>query len=241
MSAQLGYLERMGVAVWRLRSNDDDARVVEEAEVPVSLSPMAPTPDSAHVDLPIGYSAMSLEELAKTASDCCKCNLSRSRTTVVFGEGSPQANLMIIGEAPGEDEDIQGKPFVGKSGQLLDSILAALGLMRKDIYIANVLKCRPPMNRDPLPDEARACSAYLQRQLQLIKPSVIVALGRISAQLLLDTQRPLGQLRHERHEYRDTGIEVVVTYHPAYLLRRPTEKAKVWEDLRRVRELLANR
>ena len=229
------YLNNMGVEVWRLRR--DEAESIEK-EMPTGLPASELELDQKPTVQASAYSNLNLQELEKDASGCQKCRLSRSRTNVVFGAGSAQAQVMFIGEAPGADEDLQGKPFVGKAGQLLTSIIEALGLTRDDVYIANVLKCRPPMNRDPSSDEARACSPYLQRQIDLIAPDVIVALGRVSAQLLLDTERPLGQLRNERHEFLDTGIEVVVTYHPAYLLRRLTEKAKVWEDLLRVRKLI---
>ncbi len=237
MMAGTEHLQGMGVEVWRQRPDEPEA-VQEQLPAEVSKE-SAPSAGLTGADGP-SYSGLNLEELSAVASECQKCGLSRSRTTVVFGAGSPQARVMFIGEAPGADEDLQGKPFVGKSGKLLSSIMQALGLKREDVYIANVLKCRPPMNRDPRPDEARVCSPYLQRQIQIVGPSVIVALGRISAQLLLDTERSLAELRRERHEYLDTGIEVVVTYHPSYMLRRPTEKAKTWEDLLRVRTLLSN-
>ncbi len=230
------YLQNMGVEVWRLRADDD---IEEQAATEQEKSPEVALQQFAALEVQSSnVFKLELPELSKVVAQCEKCNLSRTRTNVVFGTGSDKARLMFIGEAPGADEDLEGKPFVGKAGRLLTSIITALGLNREDVYISNVLKCRPPNNRDPSPSEASCCSPYLQRQIQLIDPDIIVALGRVSAQLLLDTERTLGQLRRERHHYRDTGIEVVVTYHPAYLLRRLTEKVKVWEDLIRVRELL---
>ena len=181
---------------------------------------------------------LSLGEIANIASKCRLCALSKERTNVVFGSGSESADLMFIGEGPGAEEDKQGLPFVGKAGQLLTSMIAALGLNRDAVYICNIVKCRPPQNRDPLPIEAKTCTPYLRRQIELIQPKVIVALGRVSAQLLLDSEMPLGGLRRQTYKFKDTDIDLVVTYHPAYLLRKPTEKAKSWEDLWKVRQIL---
>jgi DNA polymerase len=149
----------------------------------------------------------------------------------VFGTGNRDADWLIIGEAPGADEDRQGEPFVGRAGKLLTEMLFAAGFQRADVYIANILKCRPPANRDPSPDEVACCHAYLQQQIALIQPQVILAVGRIAAHNLLQTDRQLGDLRGKVHGYGDTNIPVIVTYHPAYLLRSPLEKRKVWSDL----------
>jgi uracil-DNA glycosylase family 4 len=162
---------------------------------------------------------------------CTRCSLHQSRTQTVFGVGDPQADWMIIGEAPGAEEDRQGEPFVGRAGQLLNEMLRAVGLSRERVYIANILKCRPPNNRDPKPEEVQACSEYLQRQVAIVRPRIILAVGRIAAQNLLHSEQPVGRLRGRVHGYEPGGIPLVVTYHPAYLLRSPGEKRKSWEDL----------
>ncbi|WP_240481118.1 uracil-DNA glycosylase family protein [Ectothiorhodospira sp. BSL-9] len=186
--------------------------------------PDLPEPDD-------GVSTLDWDGLAARVAQCTHCSeLSQARTQTVFGVGDRHADWLFIGEAPGAEEDRQGEPFVGRAGKLLDSMLAALGKKRGEgVYIANILKCRPPRNRDPSPEEARACRAYLDRQVQLVRPKILVALGRVAAQNLLDTGDALGTLRGRVQTYR--GIPVVVTYHPAYLLRRPLEKRKAWEDL----------
>ncbi|MHB1566287.1 MAG: uracil-DNA glycosylase [Acidiferrobacter sp.] len=173
--------------------------------------------------------------LATTVAGCTRCALHHTRTQTVFGSGDPQARWLFIGEAPGADEDRQGEPFVGRAGQLLNAMLSALGLTREQVFIANVLKCRPPHNRDPAPAEVSQCRPYLDQQIALIAPRVIVALGKVAAQSLLGTDQPLHQLRGTRAAYG--GIPVVVTYHPAYLLRTPADKAKAWADLQRAQRL----
>ena len=150
----------------------------------------------------------------------------------VFGVGNQQADWLIVGEAPGEQEDLQGEPFVGKAGLLLNNMLAAIGLNRQKAYIANIAKCRPPKNRDPAPQEIEKCLPYLQRQVELIQPKLILVVGRVAAQTLLKTDTPVGKLRGQLHTYPDTQIPMIVTYHPAYLLRRPSEKRKSWDDLK---------
>lgn len=175
----------------------------------------------------------SLEEHNKAICGCQKCPLGSTRTKFVYGVGNPNAGLMFIGEAPGRDEDIQGEPFVGRAGQLLDKILAAAGFKREEVYIANILKCRPPNNRDPQPDEMATCMPYLLEQIQLIRPKIICALGRISAQALLKTTTPIGKLRGQWHEFN--GIPFFITYHPAALLRFPAYKRDVWEDIQKLR------
>lgn len=170
-------------------------------------------------------------------SACTRCSLHETRTQTVFGVGHPEAEWLFIGEAPGEQEDLRGEPFVGRAGQLLDEMIRALGLEREHVFIANVLKCRPPKNRDPSPEEALACEPFLVRQVQLLRPKIIVAVGRIAAQNLLKTQVPIGKLRGQVHHYAD--IPVVVTYHPAYLLRSQTEKRRAWEDLKLARKTLS--
>lgn len=178
-----------------------------------------------------------LEVLRTEMLACHKCPLGTTRTNLVFGIGNPQAALMFVGEAPGRDEDLQGEPFVGRAGQLLTKIIEAIGLKRSDVYIANVLKCRPPENRNPLPGEIGLCMPYLLKQIEIIQPKVLCALGTFAAQTLLGTKAPVGTLRGRFHDYK--GIPMMVTFHPAYLLRNPNDKAKVWEDMKKVRDLLA--
>jgi uracil-DNA glycosylase family 4 len=177
-----------------------------------------------------------LQAYFEEIKDCQKCALGKTRTNFVFGFGHPQAKVMFIGEAPGQQEDEQGVPFVGPAGLLLDKMLFAIGLKRDDVFIANVLKCRPPQNRDPLPAEVVQCEPYLQKQLDLIKPKVLVSLGRISGQTLLRCNDSLTALRNKIHEYN--GIPLLVTYHPSALLRNPRWKRESWIDLKKLRELL---
>ena len=160
------------------------------------------------------------------------CELHKSRTKTVFGIGNKNADWLVIGEAPGADEDLIGEPFVGRAGKLLNAMLLSMGLQRKEVFIANILKCRPPKNRDPKSDEVKVCENYLRQQIELIKPKIILALGRIAAQNLLKSTTPIGKMRGNSYLYPDSDLPVVVTYHPAYLLRSPSEKRKVWEDLK---------
>jgi uracil-DNA glycosylase family 4 len=179
----------------------------------------------------------SLEEIRAEMGDCRRCKLYTSRTHLVFGEGAPDARLMFVGEAPGADEDLQGLPFVGAAGKLLNNLLSKLGLRREEVYIANVIKSRPPGNRDPEADEIAACLSFLKKQIQAIRPRVIVTLGRIAAQALLNTREPLTRLRGRWQRYRD--IRVMPTFHPSYLLRFPQERHKTWDDMQQVMEYLA--
>jgi DNA polymerase len=178
------------------------------------------------------------ESLRSTVAACTRCSLHQSRTQTVFGVGNRSADWMIIGEAPGQEEDRRGEPFVGRAGKLLDEMLRALGLARDSVFIANILKCRPPNNRDPSVDEASACRSYLDRQIELVSPKIILAVGRIAAQHLLGTDAPVGRLRGRKHYLDDGRLPVVVTYHPAYLLRSPTQKRKAWQDLVLARQVL---
>ena len=175
-----------------------------------------------------------LESFNSSICQCQKCPLGSTRTNFVFGVGNPQADIVFVGEAPGEKEDLEGEPFVGRAGKLLNKMLAAIRLSRDDVYICNVLKCRPPKNRDPLPIEVDTCEPYLQTQLSLIKPKLIVALGRIAACTILRTKEPLKNLRNQTFEYE--GIDLLVTYHPAALLRNPNFKIHAWEDFQLIRE-----
>ena len=179
----------------------------------------------------------SLDELEKSARDCKLCALCEGRTNVVFGVGAPNAELMFIGEAPGRDEDLQGEPFVGRAGQLLTRIIEAMGLRRQDVYIANANKCRPPSNRNPKPEEIEACRPFLLGQVAAVQPRVIVLLGRIAVQSVLGRTESLARLRGEFQEWQ--GTPVLCTYHPAYLLRNPSAKKFVWEDMKLVMASLA--
>jgi DNA polymerase len=180
---------------------------------------------------------MDWDELARTVAACTRCGLETARTQTVFGVGNRNAEWLVVGEAPGADEDRQGEPFVGRAGQLLNSMLRALGFQREQVYIANVLKSRPPGNRDPQPHEVRCCLPYLQRQIALIRPKIILCVGRIAAQNLLATDTPIGKLRGRLYRLEPSGTPLVVTYHPAYLLRSPGEKRKAWSDLLFAREV----
>lgn len=205
------YLQAMGIDVWLPRD------AAEPGANPVA------TPASA------ATGAMDWDELRVCVADCTRCALSKTRTQTVFGVGRQNANWMIVGEAPGAEEDRRGEPFVGRAGQMLNEMLRAVGLSRESVFIANVLKCRPPNNRDPEPGEASACRQYLDRQIELVQPQVILAVGKIAAQNLLQSDEPVGRMRGRQHDLK--GVPLVVTYHPAYLLRSPSQKRKVWQDL----------
>lgn len=225
------YLAAMGVTVWERRG---DSRPADPA---VSESPTVPLrPASAAQQVVGDVAGMDWETLQQAVATCTKCPLHKTRKNAVFGVGSRQAQWMFVGEAPGADEDAKGEPFVGRAGQLLNAMLFAMGLKRDDVYIANVLKSRPPGNRDPQPQEVEACEPYLLRQIDLIRPKLIVALGRHAAHSLLKTDTPLARLRGQRLSYH--GTPLIVTYHPAYLLRSPGEKRKAWDDLCRARRVL---
>ena len=177
----------------------------------------------------------TLKSFNETICECQKCSLGAMRIKFVFGVGNPNAEIVLIGEAPGADEDAQGEPFVGRAGQLLNKILGAIKLKREEVYICNILKCRPPNNREPQPEEVRQCEPYLWKQLELINPKIILCLGRISAQVLLKTTDSLTKLRENVHDYR--GIPLLVTYHPAALLRNPNWKRPAWEDVQKLRKM----
>lgn len=213
--AYLRYLQRLGVTELPLRAMPQQGETHEES----SVSP-----------------ARRLQQLAETTRHCQQCRLSGSRTQVVFGMGDPAADLVFIGEAPGRDEDEQGEPFVGPAGQLLTRIIEAIGLRREHVYILNVIKCRPPNNRNPLPEELAACRPILQAQLACLQPRVICALGNFAAQALLHTEERISRLRGRLHRLGD--IQVMPTYHPAYLLRNPQAKRAVWEDMQLVQRAL---
>lgn len=178
-----------------------------------------------------------LEKARNEIKDCRLCGLHQDRKHIVFGEGNEKAKLVFVGEGPGYDEDITGRPFVGKAGQLLTKIIEAMSLTRDDVYICNIIKCRPPENRNPMPEEIQACLPYLRRQISLIQPDVICALGTFAAQTLLETDKPISRLRGNFHDYK--GIRVMPTYHPSYLLRNPDRKRDVWEDIKKLMKELS--
>lgn len=225
MARQTEYLQALGVEVWRLRVPAPTAVVEPERAAPappcVPPSSQAPAAEAGDWDV-----------LQQQVAACTRCELHCTRTQTVFGVGPRSAEWLVIGEAPGAEEDRRGEPFVGRAGQLLDNMLAAIGLDRtRTAYIANILKCRPPDNRDPRPDEVAQCEPYLQQQIALLRPRLILAVGRIAAQNLLKTDTPLARLRGRVHRYGPQQTPLIVTYHPAYLLRSPGDKRKAWEDL----------
>ena len=203
------------------------------AQLGVQLYTLRSAPAANEVPL------MDWQTLRRTVAGCTRCGLQTTRKQTVFGVGNERAEWLVIGEAPGADEDAQGEPFVGRAGQLLNNMLKGIGLERSQVYIANILKCRPPNNREPKPEEAAHCTPYLERQVALISPRIILAVGRIAAQNLLQTDTPIGRMRGRVYHYGAHGIPVVVTYHPAYLLRSPSEKRKAWADLQFAQDVLA--
>ena len=245
------YLEAMGIQAWVRRADSPavqgrpaplsaTADVESEPVVPESLERVAVTPEpcSEKTATPFTVSTLDWPALEERVAGCTLCDLHAGRTRTVFGVGARDAQWMIIGEGPGAEEDRQGEPFVGRAGLLLNNMLRALGLSREAVYIANIVKCRPPGNRDPKPEEAATCRPYLERQIALVKPRLILAVGRIAAQNLLDTDVAVGKLRGRAHGYGEARIPLVVTYHPAYLLRSPEQKARAWDDLCLARALL---
>jgi uracil-DNA glycosylase len=229
------YLEAIGVDVWVRRSGGPQQQGAEPGAVPepVVVVPARPEPDSGSGDASEAWETLRTEVLS-----CTRCGLHKTRTQGVVGVGPRRTDWMVIGEAPGAEEDRKGEPFVGRAGQLLDAMLRAIGLDRgTSVYIANVLKSRPPGNRDPKPEEVAACLPYLLRQIALLQPRLMLAVGRIAAQNLLGTDLPLGRLRGKVHHFGELNTPLIVTYHPAYLLRTPAEKRKAWEDLKFARSV----
>lgn len=211
---------------WRLRSAPVDAGAALPAEADAATAA-----DPAQTARPAAVSGTDWEELKARVSSCTACGLHEKRNKTVFGVGDERADWLFVGEGPGADEDAQGEPFVGQAGKLLDNMLAAIELRRgANVYIANIVKCRPPGNRNPEPEEAQACSSHLQRQIELLRPRLIIALGKVAAVNLLGRDASIAALRGKVHEHR--GIPLIVTYHPAYLLRTLNDKAKAWQDLR---------
>jgi len=251
------YLHAMGVQVWRSRDWDvvepvdvtpevgqggESAEVPGQEGTPAQVQARALARSSETPEAQVQHAAGSTNAATDLAWDnlrvevagCCACGLCETRTQTVFGVGNRDADLMIIGEAPGVDEDRAGEPFVGRAGQLLNRMLAAIGLQRDQVYIANILKCHPPRNRDPEPEEAQRCEPFLLQQLELVRPRLVLSVGRISAQNLLRTGTAVGRLRGQWFELGPEKTPLAVTYHPAYLLRSPAQKSLVWQDLQRV-------
>ncbi len=210
------YLKAMDITVWQPK----DAKVEGTPDI------SSETPSDAWQDI------------FQCVRNCTLCGLDRTRKNSVFGSGSNQADLLIVGEAPGANEDQQGAPFVGRAGMLLTEMLRAIGIERENIFITNILKCRPPNNRDPLPYEVDCCTPHLKKQIETLKPKLMVAVGRIAAQFLLNSKTSLGRLRGTTYTYGENKIPLLVTYHPAYLLRSPKEKAKAYEDLLMIQKML---
>jgi uracil-DNA glycosylase len=253
------YLAALGLETWVVRGKSVQAaaprEIIAPAEAPGVRTRAAPDPISPREtpretprrrdagvsagDSTAREAGFDWPELKARVAACTRCTLCNTRTQTVFGVGSPTAQWLIVGEAPGADEDRQGEPFVGRAGQLLNSMLRAIGLAREQVYIANVLKCRPPGNRDPAASEASECLPYLEQQIALLKPKIMLAVGRIASQNLLRTDRTLGSLRRQVHAFGASQVPLVVTYHPAYLLRTPSDKRKAWEDLKFAREVCA--
>ena len=211
LKSYLEYLKGMGI----------ESLPVSEPKPAEAFQPQVPT----------------LDEIRQELGDCRRCKLHRMRRTIVFGEGNPKAGLMLIGEGPGYDEDLQGKPFVGRAGQLLTKILQAIEIQREEVYIANIIKCRPPQNRNPEPDEIESCHPFLLKQIQAIEPRIICALGTFATQTLLKTDAKITSLRGKAYDF--SGIQIFPTYHPAYLLRNPEKKREVWEDMKQIAKALS--
>jgi len=226
-SARAAYLRALGIEQWVLRGG-----------APPQITPRSLPAVGGRA----AGAADALTRLKAEVAACVRCGLAKTRTQTVFGVGLEGAEWLVIGEAPGAEEDRRGEPFVGKAGQLLDAMLRAIGVQRgRNAFIANILKCRPPGNRDPKPDEVSACLPYLSRQIRLLQPRVVLAVGRIAAQNLLGTDAPLGRLRGREHVFGEFNTPLVVTYHPAYLLRTPADKRKAWDDLKFARAVFARR
>lgn len=221
----LEYLKQSGINYIPKSSFSNDTKTVKESDDIKSVQENDFEPKEKN-----------LSDIRRNIGDCKRCKLAITRKQIVFGAGSENAELMLIGEAPGRDEDIQGEPFVGKAGQLLTKIISAIEMKREDVYISNIIKCRPPGNRNPLPDEIECCEFFLLKQIETIRPKIICALGKFAAQTLLKSDAPISTMRGRFHDFQ--GIALMPTYHPAYLLRNPQSKRMVWEDFKKIRDLL---
>lgn len=232
MQSYVRYLQQLGVTELPVSLQTSTTPVMASARPPASAAPQAAQPMAREEPAP----AVRLAQLTAEVHDCTHCRLHETRTQAVFGVGDPLARLVFVGEAPGRDEDAQGEPFVGPAGQLLTRIIAAIGLTREQVYLLNVIKCRPPNNRNPQPDEIDACWPILQRQLACLQPQVICALGTFAAQTLLRTDEKISRLRGRFHPFG--AIQLMPTYHPAFLLRNPQHKRAVWEDMQLIQRTL---
>ena len=240
LANHLRFYQELGVSGisrdvgWRQRDTESSVRAAERTSVGVEMTAPAKASAASEPTIQIAKStAEALATIREDLGDCTRCKLhTQGRKQIVFGVGNPSADLMFVGEAPGADEDIQGIPFVGRAGQLLTKMIEAMGLKREDVYIANVLKCRPPNNRDPQPDEVEQCEPFLFRQITSVQPKVVVALGAFAARALLKTQDPVSRMRGRVYSYR--GAKLIVTFHPSFLLRSPGYKREAWEDLKKV-------
>jgi uracil-DNA glycosylase len=253
-STRNNYLDALDIQQWHARDSQSE-NVVEQAQQQIAAvtrvvnQPKPKIPEPLPVEPIVQHvvkidvdkiSKMDLSSLELHVRGCGACNLHKTRKQTVFGVGHHKVDWLIIGEAPGADEDREGEPFVGRAGQLLTQMLRAIGLTREEVFIANILKCRPPNNRDPKPEEVNTCSVYLNKQIELLEPKIVLALGRIAAQSLLQSDVPIGKMRGKLYHLEKNHIPTVVTYHPAYLLRSPKEKRKVWEDLKFARQQIVS-
>jgi DNA polymerase len=238
-AAHLAYLDAMGIQVWQRRHSSQLDTQQQPQPQTLTAPEVVAVPSAVQQCPAVIQQPADWDTLQAQVASCTRCELHKQRTQTVFGVGNRNATWMFIGEAPGADEDQQGEPFVGKAGQLLNLMFKSVGLAREEVYIANIVKCRPPGNRDPQPEEAACCEPYLKQQIAWVKPKIIIAVGRIAAQNLLKSDQPVGVLRNKQHSYGDGNIPLVVTYHPAYLLRSPQEKRKAWEDLLFVRKIVS--
>lgn len=236
LAAQVNYYREMGIYDFYRRPVDESTDLLVQATAEETAEPNANVHESAEA-LPIIHDKpATLASIRDDIGDCTRCRLHKGRTKLVFGVGNPEAELMFVGEGPGADEDAQGEPFVGRAGQLLNNMISAMGLKREDVYIANVVKCRPPGNRTPEKDECDTCFPFLLRQIEVVKPKVIVALGAVAAKNLLAVNDSMANLRGRWYDFR--GARLAVTYHPAYLLRDPRQKKEAWKDLQMVMKYL---
>ncbi|HEX5434270.1 MAG TPA: uracil-DNA glycosylase [Candidatus Angelobacter sp.] len=237
LAAQVNYYREMGIYDFYRRPVDEGAEVLMQAAAEQTAETHTTVHESAEALPSIAQNKpAALQEIRVDIGDCTRCRLHKGRTKLVFGVGNPEAELMFVGEGPGADEDAQGEPFVGRAGQLLNNMISAMGLKREDVYIANVVKCRPPGNRTPEKDECDTCSPFLLRQIEVVKPKVVVALGAVAAKNLLAVNDSMANLRGRWYDFR--GARLAVTYHPAYLLRDPRQKKEAWKDLQMVMKYL---
>ena len=236
LAARVNYYREMGIHDFYRRPVSEAPDLLMQATAEQTAEPHANLPESAEPLPVVRDKPAALQAIRDDIGDCTRCRLHKGRTNLVFGVGNPNAELMFVGEGPGADEDAQGEPFVGRAGQLLNNMISAMGLKREDVYIANVVKCRPPGNRTPEKDECDTCSPFLLRQIEVIKPKVIVALGAVAAKNLLAVNDSMANLRGRWYDFR--GARLAVTYHPAYLLRDPRQKKEAWKDLQMVMKYL---